>query len=179
MASILSFLKGLWPWRRRRPSAPATSALQLTTPETAAPPPAGEAEPPAPAALQPPPAQAAPSVEIAPPPAPADALEIEEWDEDEAEELDGEEDDDPLAPDPFVHADGAALDEPPPDVLQQRREGARADALAGEHKVYLSDAAGPGTLAEALNQLLQEGRVTAEFCEAGDTGPHLLYRPRH
>ncbi|MDR3511294.1 MAG: hypothetical protein P4L73_06650 [Caulobacteraceae bacterium] len=175
MASILSFLKGLWPWRRRsRPVAPARPVLQLSTPEAAAPTVSeAEAEPPAPAALQPPP------IETTPPPALADALEIEEWDEDEPDELDGEEDDDPLAPDPFVHADGAALDEPPPDVLQQRRDEARADALGGEHKVYLSDAAGPGTLAEALNQLLQEGRVTAEFCEAGDMGPHLLYRPKH
>ncbi|HEX9325713.1 MAG TPA: hypothetical protein VF915_04300, partial [Reyranella sp.] len=37
--------------------------------------------------------------------------------------------------------------------LASRRAEARAEALRGEHQIYLSMAAGPGSLAEALNDL--------------------------
>jgi hypothetical protein len=65
--------------------------------------------------------------------------------------------------------------------LERRRAEAVETALSGEHRIFLNDTAGPGTLAEALNRLVREGRVTAEFQdgdrEDGEAQPHILYRP--
>lgn len=103
------------------------------------------------------------------------------WDdEDEAEPPDPDDDESLLEPDPFVHGDGAeGEDAESGAALDQRRAAARAEALSGEHRIYLSDTPGPGSLAEALNLLVEEGRVVAEFCEDGEHGPHLLYRLKH
>lgn len=98
---------------------------------------------------------------------PEDADEDEGW-EDEDDDLDG--------PDPFIR--GEPVEDEPFDVdLEARRSAARAEALEGEQRVYLHMPAGPGSLAEALNQLLAEGLVQAEFVEGGDDEPHILYRP--
>jgi hypothetical protein len=77
--------------------------------------------------------------------------------------------------------DAAPADEPQDaaavEALAALRREARAQALAAERRVFLSDAGGPGSLAEALNDLVQEGRVSAEFVDDPDLGPHILYRP--
>jgi hypothetical protein len=83
-----------------------------------------------------------------------------------------------MAPDPFVSDVRPALDALSPEALIALRAAARLEALSGEHKIYFSDPAGPGSLAEALNQLLQEGRVAAEFQDDNGDEAHLLYRPR-
>lgn len=96
--------------------------------------------------------------------------------EDEDEGWEDEDDDELDLPDPFISSPSAQLETPDFD-LEQRRADARAEALAGEHRIYLSMPAGPGSLAEALNQLSAEGRVEAEFVEDGQREPHILYRP--
>jgi len=97
--------------------------------------------------------------------------------EEEDDPVDDDEDDDPTAPDPFVASVRPTMDIPTSDAIARRRAEARAQALMGEHKIYFSDPAGPGTLAEALNLLLHEGDVTAEFRDESGEDAHLLYRP--
>lgn len=98
-----------------------------------------------------------------------------EPDEDEAAETD-EDTEDELVPDPFIA--GATPTSPAFSTgdLEQRRAQALATAQVGEHKIPLTSLAGPGTLAEALNRLLQEGRVTAQYRDDGDEEPHIIYR---
>ena len=63
------------------------------------------------------------------------------------------------------------------EVIAHKRAHALAKAAKDEHRVYLDGQTGPGSMAEALNLLLEEGRVTAEFCDGADQGPYILYRP--
>jgi len=100
----------------------------------------------------------------------------EDDDEENSEDDETDEEDDPLAPDPFVSPERPTQTPLTIEALAQKRAEAQAMALCGEHKIYLSDMAGPGTLAEALNQLLQEGKVTATFQDLEGEEPHLLYR---
>ena len=104
----------------------------------------------------------------------AEADEEEEPDDHPAEE--DFEDDDPSAPDPFVSPDAAPIEALSPDAVSQQRAEAMAMAMTGEHRVYLAESAGPGTMAEALNLLAQQGRVEAEFHDDEEEGPYLLYR---
>ncbi len=126
---------------------------------------------------QPPPsvATAPPAAEIEPPKASPD--DNDEPEEDQLEEADDDAEDE-LAPDPFVAASRPTPTEFSSEDLEQRRAEALATAQIGEHKISLSGAAGPRTLAEALNRLLLEGRVIAEFCDAADGEPHLIYRQK-
>ena len=173
MRSILSFLSRLWSgWRRRRPleepvASPAADSVDPDAPgELAAF--VGPAPPPA--------AAAAPTaVEIEPPKATPD--DDDEPEDGEPEEADEEPEDD-LTPDPFIAEARPTPAEFSSAGLEQRRSEALAAAQIGEHKILLCGLAGPGTLAEALNRLLQEGRVTAEFCDDGDEEPHLIYRQK-
>jgi hypothetical protein len=84
--------------------------------------------------------------------------------------------DDPPTLDLFRREGEGAID-PAKEAVTLGRQETLAMALRGEHKIFLSDPAGPGSLAQALNQLLKEGRVIAEFCGDGPEAPHLLYRP--
>jgi hypothetical protein len=96
--------------------------------------------------------------------------------EDEDEGWEDEEDDEPDAPDPFISSTlipNGTLE----GDLAQRRADARANAFVGEHRIYLSMPAGPGSLAEALAGLSGEGMVDAEFVDDGQGEPHILYRP--
>ncbi len=187
---LFSFLKHLWPFGRKRarpaPPPPVEPVAPLPQPEPAPPPAAVEAPaPPAErdveaaeqAASEPSAAILEPEPEPAAPPAGEAGLEpgpVEAWEEDDTR-LDEEEPlEDPDEKDPFVTGRTVSQDLGP---LAERRAAARALALAGENRIYLSDAAGPGSLAEALAALLQEGKVAAEFHEGGPEGPHLLYRP--
>jgi hypothetical protein len=103
-----------------------------------------------------------------------------EGDDEEADDLPSDEidDDDPLIPDPFVSPDAPQIEALSPDVIGRQRAAALVEALSGEHRVFLAEPAGPGTLAEALNRLAQEGKVAAEFHDDPDEGPYLLYRLR-
>lgn len=173
--SLWSFLRGLWPWRKRPqaaepppPPAPLAEPAPGLGEETAAllPPDEplhGQAVEPAESPVEP--AKAEPEGEPS-----------EDDDEDAGWEDEEEDDDDPDAPDPFIS--GAPLEEESIDVdLAQRRAAARATALSGEQRIYLSMPAGPGSLAEALEQLADEGLVKGEFVGDGEGGPHILYRP--
>jgi hypothetical protein len=186
MALIPLFLKRLWPWGRRRAKRPDPAPPAAAVPE------AREEPIPAPAPAEPEPMPSAPAPAAAEPPLPIEpvptapliANDLEHWgdgelaDEDVDEDLDEDEDlDDPAEPDPFVSVDRPPIALEPIETLEERRRDARARGLAGEHRVHLSDAAGPGSLAEALNELLEEGRVMAEFREDGEETPYLLYRP--
>jgi hypothetical protein len=181
MTSILSFLKALWPWRRRR-----TRAAEPPPPEH----PLVDAAPePIPAiAIISPPELEPPAEDERTPEEPRgeenDGDDDEDEDEDEGEEdpddwaAQGEaEDEDPMSPDPFISAEGPIIEAFSPDMVRLRRTEALVLASSGEHKIFLSDVAGPGTLAEALDRLLQEGRVTAEFRDDAAEGPYILYRP--
>ena len=109
----------------------------------------------------------------------AAADEADDEEEEEPDDLPPDEeldDDDPLAPDPFVSPDAPTIEPLSPDAVSQQRAEAMAVALTGEHRVFLAEAAGPGTLAEALNLLAQQGKVAAEFCDDEAEGPYLLYR---
>jgi hypothetical protein len=97
--------------------------------------------------------------------------------EDEAEEEEPYDDEDVLEPDPFISTDAPAIEALSQDDIGRHRAEARALALSGDHRVLLSDIAGPGTLAEALNRLLQEGKVSAEFHDPEGEEPYLLYTP--
>jgi hypothetical protein len=103
---------------------------------------------------------------------------IDEPDDDEPAEETDEEDEDPLAPDPFVSRTMPANDMTSAEALALRRAEWLAIATSGEHKIYLTDPAGPGTLAEALDQLRREGQVIVEFRDDGAEPPHLRFRPR-
>lgn len=94
--------------------------------------------------------------------------EEDEWADEEVEAFDDE-------PDPFITGTDAA--ETAEVDVQALRTAARAEALSGPHRIYFSNPAGPGTLAEALNLLLEEGLVEAQFVESDDDAPHILYRP--
>ena len=173
---LWSFLRSLWPWRARpRPQTPeaaepADAGREL--PPLEAPP----LEAPEPAILDDHAAEPAEAPTQGAPPA-DEARATEEPADDEPDEDGGwEDEDDPDAPDPFINPSPAEI-EPPDADLEQRRAEARAEALAGEHRVYLSMPAGPGSLAEALNQLSAEGLVEAEFVDDGDDEPHIRYRP--
>lgn len=173
LRSILSFLRRLWSgWHPRRPldGPVASPAAESVDPDG----PGGLADFVEPA-LPPSAATGPPAIEIEPPrAAPEDNHEPEE---DEPEEAD-EEPEDELTPDPFIAEARPVPAEFSTEALEQRRSAALAAAQVGEHKIALSDVAGPGTLAEALNRLLQEGGVTAEFCDDGDEEPHLIYRQK-
>jgi hypothetical protein len=184
---LWSFLRSLWPWRkRRRPGAvasaatPAEPALQAPDEVIAAAPPAHELAPePVGEPAEAPPAaiadeealgeeltsQAAPDVYVWTEPEGAD--EDEGW-EDEDDDLDG--------PDPFISG-VSARDEPVDLDLEARRAAARAEALEADQRIYLHTPVGPGSLAEALDQLMAEGLVQAEFVDDTDGEPHILYRP--
>lgn len=64
---------------------------------------------------------------------------------------------------------------PSPAPLVELRQRARAEALGKDHRLDLATAAGPGSLAEALNALVAEGLVEAQFIDHDET-PYLLYR---
>ncbi len=119
---------------------------------------------------------AAPDVPVAPPAdrAPQTGLDDGAAAEDEW----GGEDEEPGADasDPFITGAWEAA-EPLVTNLQAARAYARAQALGAEHRILLSTPAGPGSLAEALNRLLEEGLVQADFFEDGEDGPYMLYRP--
>lgn len=173
MPSILSFLSRLWSgWRRPRP---LKGPLEAPEARPVAPDTSNElpdlAEPQAPPSA----AAAPPVAEIEPPKAIPD-----DDDEPEEDQLEEAEDDaeDELAPDPFIAALMPTPTEFSSEDLEQRRAEALAAAQVGEHRISLSAVAGPGTLAEALNQLLLEGRVTAEFCDNADEESHLIYRQK-
>ena len=137
------------------------------------------------AAARPPPAPAAHSLladcEGGSPEAVAARAPAPTWDlsepEPEDEDAWGEEDEDVDGPDPYILGDSAAAVEPV-EPLAVQREMAKALALSGTHRLALSTPAGPGSLAEALNRLVQEGLVDATFVEAEADGPHMVYRPR-
>ncbi len=180
--SVLLRALGFAPRRRGRTAAPPVVA----TPEIAVPilePERSDLEPAAPES----PAPAFPQPEPTPvahpeaPPAVADAAlgPIDEVEEDEPEDDEAAEDEDAAEPDPFVSAERPQAETLSPEAVAERRAAALSEALAGPHRIFLSDEAGPGSLAEALKQLLDEGRVTVEFREEAEDGDaaHLLYRP--
>jgi hypothetical protein len=195
MTSLLSFLKRLWPWTRprRSPARPPMdfAGPEVPVPETAAP----EAEVEAGAAdetdvvrpvlVEPPHAELENVVETPPEPREQEIAEAVN-DNQESEE---EEDEDAHDPDEEVFVedadqlDGAvsparlAIERDLAEALRLRRAGSQAHALIGEHRIYLSDPTGPGSLAEALNTLVQQGQVTAEFLDDGEAGAFILYRP--
>ncbi len=103
-----------------------------------------------------------------------DESEFEE--EDEASGDDDDEAGDGDLIDPFISAAKEPL-QPERRSIADQRASARYDALSGEHKIFISTTAGPGSLAEALIRLLEEGRVKAEFVERPGEEPHLLYTP--
>ncbi len=173
MASIFDFLKRLFsrPSAPARAPAPAPERPRDTEPH-AGPPPPPEAE-----QATPEPVAAVDEGQAenrAKEPAEEEADEEEEPDDLPAEE--DFEDDDPSAPDPFVSPDAAPIEALSPDAVSQQRAEAMVLALTGEHRVFLAESAGPGTLAEALNLLAQQGKVEAAFHEGGEDGPYLLYR---
>jgi hypothetical protein len=107
---------------------------------------------------------------------PEDDTQEEPDDEEEAEEEEAY-DDDLMAPDPFISSDTPMIEAISQGDIVRLRAEARAVALSGDHRILLSDIAGPGTLAEALNRLLQEGKVAAEFQDPEGEEPYLLYTP--
>ena len=158
---LWSFLRSLW--RRRKQPAPERTAPVEPPPCE----PVVQEAVPVPTPAKRGEAPVAPSSPALEEPTDEDEGWDEGWDEEE-EDLE--------APDPFISASTAQIDPPDAD-LEQRRSEARAEALAGEHRIYLSMPAGPGSLAEALNQLSTEGMVEAEFVDDGQGEPHILYRP--
>jgi len=177
MTSIFAFLKRLFSGRPAptRPSpmsldrGEAVVATPAVEPEVAPEPPAPE-PPPEPSL---PPTPAEPTIDVG---EPAGADDEEEEEPDDLPPEEDFEDDDPSAPDPFVSPDAAPIEALSPDAVSQQRAEAMALALTGEHRVFLAESAGPGTLAEALNLLAQQGKVEAAFHEGEDDGPYLLYR---
>ena len=177
MPSIFDFLKRLFS-RRRPATRPPAMAF-------------GGAEP-AEALIADAPDAATTPFELPAPPPPAveavEAVEDEEAegeDEERGEDEDEEEPDDlpedeieedPLAPDPFISPDAPSIEALSPESIALRRAEAMALASQGEHRVFLAEPAGPGSLAEALDDLAQQGKVAAEFHEDPDEGPYLLYR---
>jgi hypothetical protein len=200
MNPILSFLRRLWPWPRRRAPPPAQAAPEPVAAPLAEPPPepAPEAadlvlEPGPAAAPEDAPAEPVAADGLAPPripvpeeeTPPAPVSKEDEAEEDEAEEnvddwvAEGEREDeleDPGAPDPFISPGLKPIGALTPDLVRKARAEALARAVVGEHRVYLSEAAGPGSLAEALDILQREVRLVSEFRD-DDEGPYILYRP--
>ncbi|HKR87356.1 MAG TPA: hypothetical protein VJS38_04215 [Phenylobacterium sp.] len=168
---LWSFLRGLWPWRARpQPSQPShPGPPPETAPETA---PAAAPERELPLAEEA--VAVAATVEPAEPAATEPPVSEEDEEQDEDGGWEDEDFEDPDDPDPFIS--GAAPEADDAD-LKERRAAARATALSGEQRIYLSMPAGPGSLAEALEQLATEGLVTAEFVGDGEDAPHILYRP--
>ena len=194
MTSLLSFLKRLWPWTRPRRS-PARPPMDFAGPEVpvaeTAPP---EGEPEAGAAdetdvVRPvlaEPRHAELENVVKTPPEPREEQIAEAVNDNQEEE---EEDEDAHDPDEEVFVEDAdqlggavsparlAIERSLAEALRLRRAGSLAEALIGEHRIYLSDPTGPGSLAEAFNTLVQQGQVTAEFLDDGEAGAFILYRP--
>jgi len=162
MTWLLELLRRLWPWRHRaKPPARKPLDLQAVAPESLPPAEATfepvaeieaevlEAATPAPE----PPPEPQPELEPEKEPSPADALlALVEDDAADAEEDAGEDEeeyDDPSEPDPFISADGPVIASEATEALERRRAEALELALGGEHRIYLTDAAGPGTPAGA------------------------------
>ncbi len=61
--------------------------------------------------------------------------------------------------------------------IGDQRAAAEAQGLAGPHKIYPHDPAGPGSLAETLARLEAEGRVTSRVCDDDEAGFYVLYQP--
>ena len=175
ISGLWAFLRGLF--RRTPPVAPLAPTAPEQAPEAAP-----EASPPesAPESFPEPSPEASPEP-AQPAPQPVDAAELQASNDDleEDEDWGGDEEDgvvDDAEPDPFIT--GATLPDGPASAdVEALRAQARADALLGEHRVYLSSPAGPGSLAEALNLLLGEGAVEAQFVDEAEEGPYILYRP--
>jgi len=199
---LWAFLRSLWPWRTRRRPPPVTPAATRSEPALSAPEavvaPTPAAQEPAPEPAIPPAApplvaeliDAEPTAETPSEAPAAEHARVEElageaapdvyaWTEaEDADEDEGweDEDGDLEGPDPFISGE-RAQDEPVDLDLEARRAAARAEALEGEQRIYLHTPAGPGSLAEALNQLLAEGLVQADFIDDAEGEPHILYRP--
>jgi hypothetical protein len=175
MASILDVLKRL---KQRLFSRPAGAIPQPEDSKTST------SDSPSPAATNT--VASAPETELAsvsslPSPPPCEPLptaqDAERWDEDETAIQ--EEDEDEAEPE-LATALGIidrGLEPARDPALEVRRQESRSVAMAGEHSIYLSDSAGPGSLAEALNRLLQEARVTVVYGEDDDQRPYLRYWP--
>ena len=174
MGSMFSFLRTLWPFRRRQAAHAGFQDPAL--------PPGDRGEDPQPASHP----SLSPSLDTVSSPLGLEvpsALDPGSDDDDEVfgtEEEDEEEDGvNVSAPDPFVTSQGS--DEPTilsVEEIAHARQDARAKASTGEHKIYLTDPAGPGSLAEALSLLLEEGQVAADFHDDGLDEPYILYRPK-
>ena len=103
-------------------------------------------------------------------------------DEDEDEDEDGDDEgdeplEDEMGPDPFVTQVAPVVVPLADREITQERKDARAEAMRCEHRIYISSVAGPGSLAEALNTLLAEGLVTAQFVDQGAENSFILYTP--
>lgn len=161
---LWSFLRALFQ-RPRRGEPAKPSGMEAAAPVA----PSASDEPaaapiPAPEACEP------SSPPISPPPIDdGEDVEEDEWADAEIEAADDE-------PDPFITGVDSDPEVSLADAKALRAE-ARAEALSGEHRIHLSSPAGPGTLAEALNLLLEEGLVEAQFVETGEDAPYILYRP--
>ena len=162
--SFWLFLKSRWPlWKKRpNPSIPPPPRGEPYQP--------GQVEPAS--ALQVPLPSAA---EIAPPP--FELVEPTESEEDDELELYDDDETDALSDDPFISSGSPEPTFATAESIALIRRNARALALSGEHKIYLTDQAGPGSLAEALKQLLEEGAVVSEFRDGDLAQPYILYRP--
>jgi hypothetical protein len=172
ISGLWAFLRGLF--RRTPPTAPIAPTAPEQPPQAAPEASPPEASPSETSAEAPPePAQPAPQ------PVDAAVLQASNDDLEEDEDWGGDEEDgvvDDAEPDPFIT--GATLPDGPASAdVEALRAEARAEALLGEHRVYLSSPAGPGSLAEALNLLLGEGAVEAQFVDEAEEGPYILYRP--
>jgi len=168
MGSMFSFLRKLWPGRRRQA---ANDRLQ-----DPALPPDVRVEDPQPAS------NPTPSLDVDSfPPAFEVAGPLGTGSDDDEDEVFGPEEDDEddaFAPDPFVTSQESEPTILSAEEIALARQDARAEASKGEHKIYLTDPAGPGSLAEALSLLRQEGRVAADFRDDGLEEPYILYRPK-
>lgn len=188
MTSPLSFLKRLWPWTPSRRS-PTRRPMDFASPVV---PPPETAAPEAEAVL------ADKTTIIGAPLTETHQVEPENVVEPQLERLEGkiadavndkeeeeEEEDDP-GEEAFVEdtdqlgeavsSARMAIERALPETLRLRRAESLAEAMIGEHRIYLSDPTGPGSLAEALNTLVQQGRVTAKFQDDGEVGAFILYR---
>jgi hypothetical protein len=63
------------------------------------------------------------------------------------------------------------------EEIGAQRAAAEAQGLAGPHKIFPHDPAGPGSLAETLARLEAEGRVTSRVCDDSEAGFYVLYEP--
>jgi len=164
-------LTRLWSLLRALFRRPAPTRREIPAEPEPPPSPAAPVEPAVPAIdSSPEVALPAPEPSAQPLGEPSEDEDEDEWAGEEAEE---EPDDEP---DPFITGTAAAAEAVSVDI-QALRAQARAEALSGEHRIYLSSPAGPGSLAEALNLLLEEGLVEAQFVQVGDDAPYILYRP--